>query len=63
MVQQTRVNAWNCALISAIAARYLPGKESGVFLQTAESDFVPLRIEVAKISGQKCGYTRGLTPL
>ena len=35
-----------------------PGKAI-FFYKTAESDFVPLRIEVAKISGQKCGYTEG----
>lgn len=30
------------------------------FYKTAESDFVPLGwIEVAKISGQKCGYAEG----
>lgn len=35
-----------------------PGK-AVFFYKTAESDFVPLRIEVAKINGQKCGYTEG----
>ncbi|MNF60006.1 CRISPR-associated protein Csy3 [compost metagenome] len=33
-----------------------PGK-AVFFYKTAESDFVPLRIEVAKISGQKCSYS------
>lgn len=33
-----------------------PGK-AVFFYKTAESDFVPLRIEVARISGQKCSYS------
>lgn len=35
-----------------------PGK-AVFFYQTAESDFVPLRVEVAKIVGQKSGYSEG----
>ena len=35
-----------------------PGK-AVFFCKTEGSDFVPLRVEVAKISGQKCSYTEG----
>lgn len=35
-----------------------PGK-AVFFYKTADSDFVPLRIEVAKIGGQKCSYSEG----
>lgn len=36
-----------------------PGK-AVFFYKTSTSDFVPLRVDVTKISGQKCSYSEGL---
>lgn len=58
MVQQTRGKCMELCTHLSYSRSLSPGK-AVFFYKTAESDFVPLRIEVAKISGQKCGYTEG----
>ena len=35
-----------------------PGK-AVFFYKTPECDFVPLRVEVARVLGQKCGFSEG----
>ncbi|MBQ4666499.1 type I-F CRISPR-associated protein Csy3 [Aeromonas hydrophila] len=58
MGTQTWVNFMElCTHLSYIRS-LSPGK-AVFFYKTETSDFVPLRIDVTKISGQKCGYTEG----